>query len=184
MGRAFTLIELLIVVAIIAILALIAVPNFLEASTRAKVARVENDLRNIALALEAYCVDWNDYPETSDESILAIHRYGGFIRLTTPVAFLTSVPFDPFNRERGDDWSRRRPLTYEMGSTGCTDLSPKGWAVYSSGPDRHDDTGPGNPLYPHETLTTTIYDPTNGTVSKGDVIRFGPRIFLEKIRFR
>ena len=37
--KAFTLIELLIVVAIIAILAAIAVPNLLEAQVRAKVAR-------------------------------------------------------------------------------------------------------------------------------------------------
>ena len=38
--RAFTLIEVLIVVMIIAILAAIAVPNFLEAQVRAKTSRV------------------------------------------------------------------------------------------------------------------------------------------------
>ncbi len=51
---AFTLIELLIVVAIIAILAAIAVPNFLEAQVRSKVARCETDMRSIDVALEAY----------------------------------------------------------------------------------------------------------------------------------
>ena len=61
--HSFTLIELLIVVAIIAILAAIAVPNFLEAQTRAKVARVKNDLRSVATAIEAYRVDTNKYPD-------------------------------------------------------------------------------------------------------------------------
>src|SRR5690606_2741475 len=60
--KAFTLIELLIVVAIIAILAAIAVPNFLEAQTRSKVSRARTDMRTVATAMEAYAVDHNKYP--------------------------------------------------------------------------------------------------------------------------
>ena len=56
-ARAFTLIELLIVVAIIAILAAIAVPNFLEAQVRAKVSRVKSDMRSLATAIETYRID-------------------------------------------------------------------------------------------------------------------------------
>ena len=63
---AFTLIELLIVVAIIAILAAIAVPNFLEAQTRSKVSRVKADMRSVATGVEAYRVD------NSTEQFLAI----------------------------------------------------------------------------------------------------------------
>ena len=53
----FTLIELLVVVAIISILASIALPNFLEAQTRSKVARVKADLRTLAGAIEMYITD-------------------------------------------------------------------------------------------------------------------------------
>jgi len=60
--HAFTLIELLIVVAIIAILAAIAVPNFLEAQTRSKVSRAKADMRTLATGLESYAVDNNKYP--------------------------------------------------------------------------------------------------------------------------
>jgi prepilin-type N-terminal cleavage/methylation domain-containing protein len=60
--QGFTLIKLLIVVAIIAILAAIAVPDFLEAQTRAKVSRCKSDMRTLATAIEAYTVDFNIGP--------------------------------------------------------------------------------------------------------------------------
>lgn len=70
MKKAFTLIELLIVVAIIAILAAIAVPNFLEAQTRAKVSRVMADQRSYATALETYYIDNNTYPVYHSQGML------------------------------------------------------------------------------------------------------------------
>ena len=57
--QAFTLIELLIVVAIISILAGLALVNFLEAQTRAKLSRALADMASEATALESYRVDTN-----------------------------------------------------------------------------------------------------------------------------
>ena len=94
--KAFTLIELLIVVAIIAILAAIAVPNFLEAQTRAKVSRAKSDMRVYATALEAYYIDYNSYVPCSTFGIVSrgINAAAGakpvFERLSSPVAYLTS----------------------------------------------------------------------------------------------
>src|SRR4030042_2420869 len=66
MKKGFTLIELLVVVLIIAILAAIAVPNFLEAQVRSKVSRAKADMRSIATAIEAYYVDNQGYPNDAE----------------------------------------------------------------------------------------------------------------------
>ena len=104
MKRAFTLIELLIVVAIIAILAAIAVPNFLEAQVRSKVSRVKADMRTVATALEAYAIDNNGrYPYM--KAYVDAGRRDQYSRgsifcvtcLSTPVAYLSTTNFpDPF----------------------------------------------------------------------------------------
>ena len=96
--RAFTLIELLIVVAIIGILAAIAVPNFLNAQMRAKLGRVYADLRTVGNAEEMYRIDANVYPGGdywSTTEWWAKHTYR-FHVLTTPIAYLGSVPIDAF----------------------------------------------------------------------------------------
>jgi prepilin-type N-terminal cleavage/methylation domain-containing protein len=55
----FTLVEIMIVVAIIALLAAIAVPNFLRARKRSQATRILNDLRMIDSAVDQYAIENN-----------------------------------------------------------------------------------------------------------------------------
>ena len=192
---AFTLIELLIVVAIIAILAAIAVPNFLEAQVRAKVARAKTDMRTMTTALEQYHVDNNGYPDV-------------FTRLntiTTPIQYISSVPRDIFRMQQatGGGFGRQRYYRY-----GAMPLDhPSRYALASNGPDTDLDTysssNPGGgsdsgdtddfevdsqalrfyPGYSPQLFSDAgmvvnstefkyiEYDATNGTVSNGDIFR-------------
>ncbi|MGI8905913.1 MAG: prepilin-type N-terminal cleavage/methylation domain-containing protein [Candidatus Sumerlaeaceae bacterium] len=125
--RAFTLIELLIVVAIIAILAAIAVPNFLEAQTRAKVSRVKADMRSLSTAIESYAVDANKYPfhnspvdedfPNYDRSAPGSMKEGRFerrvpVNLTTPIAYMSSLLNDPFPNLKGEEGKGGHPYHY------------------------------------------------------------------------
>lgn len=67
----FTLIELMIVIAIIAILAAILVPNFIRARAQGQLSACDSNLHNIATALEMYSTDWSGrYPGSSNLSLL------------------------------------------------------------------------------------------------------------------
>jgi prepilin-type N-terminal cleavage/methylation domain-containing protein len=56
---AFTLVEIMVVVAIIALLASIAVPNFLRARKRSQATRILEDLRIIDSAIDQYAIENN-----------------------------------------------------------------------------------------------------------------------------
>jgi prepilin-type N-terminal cleavage/methylation domain-containing protein len=58
-SSAFTLVEIMIVVAIIALLAAIAVPGFLRARKRSQASKILNDLRMIDSAVDQYAIETN-----------------------------------------------------------------------------------------------------------------------------
>jgi len=81
--KGFTLIELMIVIAIIIILAAIAIPNYLRMTGRAKIAAIQSDMKSIATALEAYNTDWAQYPgDTWANLKLELTGTGGSINAT------------------------------------------------------------------------------------------------------
>ena len=53
----FTLVEIMIVVAIIALLAAIAVPGFLRARKRSQASKIINDLRLVDAAVDQYAIE-------------------------------------------------------------------------------------------------------------------------------
>lgn len=172
MRKGFTLIELLIVVAIIGILAAIAVPNFLNAQMRAKIAKAESEMRSINEAYTAYRLDNNSWPPHADRC-RAQHKF-----VTTPIAYLSTSLDDPFQVEhetRTWEWFcgqyHAEPAAVE-GAARIGVAAPEYWAQHRSaafftksvGPDKDGNTVGGAEFF-------LPYDATNGLISKGTLYR-------------
>ncbi|MCL5269515.1 MAG: type II secretion system protein GspG [bacterium] len=187
---AFTLIELLIVVAIIAILAVIVIPNLLEAQTRAKAARARADLRTIATAIEAYKTDTNKYPTMLEPGFAGgvTPLAGSDLKwwytpdaLSTPIAYVSSADLRcPFGGDiaRSGDFPDRiwRRFSYEN----IAELSRKAekYSILKPkyGVDQHPLERIGEwrilCIGPDRGWNPMVqYDPSNGTVSTGNLMR-------------
>ncbi len=163
-NSAFTLIELLIVVAIIGILAAIAVPNLMQAQIKAKVSRVLADHRALATAESMYRMDHNTYHRHA-------HSPWQHVPLTTPVAYMNFWPIDPFQEKTPESAKQIAPyakltihwepiMSFEPGrAAGYIERyrTYAGWNV-SAGP------GPGS----------GVYNMTNGLFSDGNITTFVP----------
>ncbi len=78
--RGFTLIELMIVVAIIGILAAAAVPSFIDATDEARVARIQADLSTVGSAVEIYYAKNGKYPAALSDLVADSDGRGGYLR--------------------------------------------------------------------------------------------------------
>ena len=82
--KGFTLVELIIVIAIIGILAAIAIPSFKPAPDKAREAVLKTDLHTMREALDQYFADKARYPDSLETLV--------------EEGYLRSVPKDPFTQ--------------------------------------------------------------------------------------
>lgn len=201
MGRqAFTLIELLIVVAIIGILAAIAVPNFLNAQMRAKVSRVVSDMKALSVAEEQYRIDRGQYTWDGDCGTDG-GEYKSYRPLTTPIAYIAMIPVDAFNAKDPkfqNQQTIREGLPSVFEYTSRVTFGPNGiltcknnatiyamlgrvnieYLMTSLGPDADQDFPWAENDYSilSQGKGDFIYEPSNGLVSSGNIFVLNSKI--------
>jgi hypothetical protein len=197
------LIELLIVIAIILILIAIALPNFLQAQTRAKVAKARAEIRTLVTAVESYGTEFRKYPVTRHDHDQVMHMSGTMrmpfapTGLTSPIPYLEDLPLDVFKPVIMGDHkhsflyanSGNTPAMqmreFEVRVDGYAKRAHSGpeYGLLSTGPDNaygsmQMEMEPGPPpkymMMFSSTAVQAQYAPTNGSDSGGDIVVFGP----------
>ncbi|MGA8290489.1 MAG: type II secretion system protein [Acidobacteriaceae bacterium] len=119
--RGFTLVELMVVMAIIAVLMAVAVPSFIAAIRSAKEAALREDLHTMRDAIEQYTEDKEAAPQSLDDLVQA--------------GYLKSLPIDPMTHSN-TTWVPNQSDTYsslDQSQTGIDDVHSGSDLVGSNG---------------------------------------------------
>jgi len=112
--KGYTLLELMIVVAIVGILVSLAIPNFQQSAMKAKETALKQNLFTMRAVLDQYYADRGDYPDSLESLVEA--------------QYLRAIPMDPFTKS-STTWTE----IYEDQQEG--DDSPAGVYDIKSGSD-------------------------------------------------
>jgi general secretion pathway protein G len=124
--RAFTLIEIMLVVMIIAILAGSAIHLMRKNVTVAEIERARADIQHLATQLEVYRVTNGSYPSTEQGIAALVTEPAGEPKPRRWQALVEDLPYDPW----GQLYQIRNPAT----------RSKSGIDLFSIGPDQRPDT--------------------------------------------
>lgn len=119
--RGFTLVELMVVMAIIAVLMAVAVPSFISAIRSAREAALREDLHTMRDAIEQYTEDKEAAPQSLDDLVQA--------------GYLKSLPIDPMTHSN-TTWVPDQADTYssvDQTQTGINDVHSGSDLVGSNG---------------------------------------------------
>ncbi len=115
--RGFTLVELMVVVAIVALLASIVIPNYVHARAQASVSQSEANLKQIATSLELFYADNQAYPATGAGTVTPA-LFGGAAN-----PYLTATPTNALGRKE-----------YEYVNVPAANGKPDSYTLTDSGP--------------------------------------------------
>ena len=118
--KAFTLIELLLVMVILVVLAAVVVPKFTSRSEQARQTAAKTDISNLETALDAFEVDCGRFP-TSDEGLRVLIEQPANVQNWRGPYIKRGMPVDPWNNG------------YVYRAPGAHNAS--GYDLYSMGPD-------------------------------------------------